>query len=73
MGVIFLTFYSYKLQPKVFKLVLQFPPNGTHKTTLEIFEILSFPFLMIFFENSKFTIVPYGETTNLNYLGKKRS
>ena len=49
-------YYSYKLQPKVFKLVLNFPPNGPHKTTLGIFEILSFCFLtFFFFENSKFT------------------
>ncbi len=26
-----------------------------------------------FFENSKFTIVPYGETKNLNYLENERS
>ncbi len=33
---------SYKSEPKVFKLVLNFPPNCSHKTTVEIFEILSF-------------------------------
>ncbi len=45
---------SYKLQPKVLKLVLNFPPNGPHKTTLGIFEILSFRFLMIFFRKFQF-------------------
>ncbi len=33
---------SYKLQPNGLKLVLNFPPNGPHKTTFEIFEILFF-------------------------------
>ena len=32
--------YSYKLQLKVFKLLLNFFPNGPHKTTLGIFKIL---------------------------------
>ena len=31
---------SYKSQPKAFKLVLTFPPNGPHKTRFWIFEIL---------------------------------
>ncbi len=31
---------SYKSQPKVFKLFLNFLPRGPHKTTLGIFEIL---------------------------------
>ena len=30
---------SYKSQPKVVKLVLNFPPNGPHKNTFGIFEI----------------------------------
>ncbi len=34
--------YFYKSQPKVYKLVLNFPPNGPHKTTFGIFEILGF-------------------------------
>ena len=60
---------SYKWQSKVLKLVLNFPPNGRHKTPLGIFEILSFRFLTIFFfKNFKFTIVAYGEIKNLNYL-----
>ncbi len=33
---------SYKSQPKVLKLVLNFPPNGPHKSMFGIFEILSF-------------------------------
>ena len=40
--------YSYKSQPKVLKLVLNFPPNGAHKTTFGIFEILSLRFLIQF-------------------------
>ncbi len=60
---------SYKLQPKVFKLFLNFLPNVLTKTLCGIFEILSLRFLMIFFfENFQFTNVPYGETKNLNYL-----
>ncbi len=41
--------YSYKSQPKLLKLILNFPNNGPHKITLKIFEVLSFRFLMIFF------------------------
>ena len=33
-------YYSYKSQPKVFILFLNFPPNGPHKTIFGIFEIL---------------------------------
>ena len=39
---------SYKLQVKVFKLFLNFPLNGLHKTTFEIFETLKIEILMIF-------------------------
>ena len=66
-------FSSYKSQPKVFKVALHFPVNGSHKITLGIFEILSFRFLTIFFENFKFTIVAYGEIKSLNYLEHERS
>ncbi len=59
---------SYKSQPNVLKLVLNVSPNGPHKTTVWIFEIFNFWFLGIFFQNSKFTIVTYGEIKNLNYL-----
>ncbi len=41
--------YSYKSQPNLSKLTLNFPPNFSHKTTFEIFEILSFGFLTIYF------------------------
>ena len=58
--------YSYKSQPK---LVLNFSPNGPHNSKLGIFEILTFRFLTIFFENFKFTIVAFGEIKNLNHLG----
>ena len=48
--------------------------NGPHKSTFDIFEILSFWFLTIlFFENFKFIIVCYGETKILNYLENERS
>ncbi len=60
---------SYKLQPKVLKLVLNFPPNGPHKSTFGIF--LNFEFLIFnefFFENIKFTLVAYGEIKKLNYI-----
>ncbi len=37
--------YSYyKSQPIVFKLFLNFLPNGPHKTTFGIFEILKIKF-----------------------------
>ncbi len=41
--------YSYKSQPKVLKLFMNFPPNDPHKITLGIFEILSFRFLTNYF------------------------
>ncbi len=41
--------YSYQSQPKVFKLFLNFLPNGPHKMMFGIFEIFSFQILMIFF------------------------
>ncbi len=41
---------SYKSQPKVFKLFLNFLPNGPHKTSFGIFEILSSDFYQFFFE-----------------------
>ncbi len=40
---------SYKSQPKAFKLFLNFLPNGPHKTTFGIFEILKIEILMVFF------------------------
>ena len=65
---------SYKSQPNVWNLSWIFlPSNSPHKTTFAIFEILSFLFLTIFFKNSKFTIVAYGEIKNLNYLENERS
>ncbi len=48
-------------------------PNGPHKITSVIFEIWSFRFLTIFFENFKFAIVAYGEIKNLNYVENERS
>ncbi len=63
---------SYKLKPKVLKLVLNFPPSGPHKNGLGIFEILSFWFLMIFFRKLQIHLA-YGEIKNLNYLENERS
>ncbi len=46
MGVKSLKRYSsYKSQPKVCKLFLNFLPNGPHKTTFGIFEILKIEIL----------------------------
>ncbi len=39
---------SYKSQPKVFKLFLNFLPNGHHKTTFGIFENLKIEILTNF-------------------------
>ncbi len=39
---------SYKSQPKVFKLFLNFPPNGPHKSMFGIFEILKIEILTNF-------------------------
>ncbi len=39
---------SYKSQPKVFKLFLNFLPNGPHKTMFGIFEILKIEILTNF-------------------------
>ncbi len=39
---------SYKSQPEVFKLFLNFRPNGSHNTTFGIFEILKIEILTNF-------------------------
>ncbi len=49
MGVKISERYSYKSQPKGFKLLLNFLPNGPHKTAFGIFETLKIEILMIFF------------------------
>ena len=52
------------------KLLLNFLPSGPHKVLLE----LSLRYLTIFFfENFNFTVVPYGEIKNLNYMENERS
>ncbi len=51
--------YSYKSQPKAFKLFLNFLPNDPHKTTFGIFEMLKIEILMIFFFVF-FNMGPYG-------------
>ena len=50
---------SYKSQPKVLKRVLNFPPNGPHKATLGIFEILSSWFLTICFSKISNTLLMF--------------
>ena len=48
---------SYKSPPKLFKLnILNFPPNGSPKTTFEIFELLicnDFNFAIVEWKNQK--------------------
>ena len=65
---------SYKSQPKVFERVLNFAPNGPHKTTFRIFEILNFRFLTFFFR--KFQIhhcsyIAYWEIKKPQLSGKR--
>ena len=43
---------SYKSQPKAFKLLLIYLPNGPHKNTAEIFGIWKIEILMIIFSFS---------------------
>ena len=40
--------YSYKSQPKVSKIFLNFFPNGPHKTTFVIVEVLKIEILTNF-------------------------
>ena len=42
---------SYKSHPKAFKLFMNFLPNGPHKTTFGIFEMLKIKILMILFRS----------------------
>ena len=65
----FKTLLLLKISQKFWNVFMNFSPNGRHKIMLRIFEILNFRFLTnFFFENFKFTIVPYGEIKNLKYL-----
>ncbi len=54
---------SYKLQPKVCKLLLDFIPNGPHKITFEIIESLKIESLTIFF----FVFVDMGPNWSENF------
>ena len=56
---------SLKSHLNLFKRFLDFLLSGPHKST--VLDFLNFEFL-IFNEFLNFTIVPYGETKNLNYL-----
>ncbi len=59
--------HSYESQPKVWDLG---HPICVHLGFLNF----EFPIFNDFFlENLKFTIVPYGESKNLNYMEKERS
>ncbi len=51
---------SYKLQPNIFKRLLNFLLNGLHKTKSGIFSNSNYAF-RDFPRGIKFTIVPYGE------------
>ncbi len=48
---------SYKSKLRVFKLALNVPPIGPHKTTVDIFLILSSRFLSIFFSKISNSLV----------------
>ena len=70
----FKTLLLLQIAAKSFETCSEFSRNGPHKTTSGIFEILSFQFLTIFFENFKFTIVAYGSRNqSLNNLENERS
>ena len=56
-----------------FETCPEFSSHWSSQNYVWDFEILSLRFLMIFFENIKFTIVAYGEIKNLNYLENERS
>ena len=72
MGVKMSKRFSYKSKPKGFKLVLNFPPNGPHKTTFGIFKILSFRFLTIFFSKiSNSPLQPMAEIKKPQLSGKR--
>ncbi len=47
---------SYKLQPKVFKLVQIFPPNGPHKTSLGYLKFWVSDFLRFFFRKFQISL-----------------
>ena len=67
------TLLLLRIAAKNLKPVLDFPPNGLHKTALGVFEFLNFRILIILFQNFKFTIIAYGEMKNLNYLENEPS
>ncbi len=54
---------SSKSQPNVFKLLLNFLPNGPHKTVFGIFEILKIEILNVFF----FIFVNMGPSRSKNF------
>ncbi len=57
----FKTLLLLQIAAKSFETCPEVSSQWSSQITFGIFEILSFRFLMIFFENFKFTIVPYGE------------
>ncbi len=64
---------SYKSQANVSKLVLNIPPNCPRKSTFGLFDVFSFPFLTIFFENFKFIIIPTEKAKKNSIIWKKRN
>ncbi len=59
---------SYKLQPKLLKLLLIFPPIGPRKTSFGIFKILNFGFLAFFLRKFQIHHCSPWRNWNLNYL-----
>ena len=60
---------SLKSPLNLFKLSLNFLLSFPHKSTVLDFRNFKFPTFSDFFN---FTVVPYGETKNLNYLENER-
>ena len=63
---------SYNSQPKAFKLFLNFLPNGPHKNTFGIFEILKIEMLMFFFFSFSLTRDPIGAKISKRYSYKSQ-
>ncbi len=60
-----------QIPAKVFKPVLNFPPNGPHKNTFGTvgFEFMSFNDFFLHGGDYQFTIVPYGDTKTAQLSG----
>ncbi len=62
-----------QIAAKYFQTFLEFSSQWSSHNCVWDFWIFEFAIFNDFFENLKFTIVPYGETKNLNYLENERS